>query len=481
MSVQTSYCFKRGYQAILIALFAMTSVDAFALTLGSPTIQSEQHEPLSATIPVSNIDANTFSTSIAQADVHQQMGMTPTTGLQVRFVKTSDTTGKLVLSSSSPISTPFADVVMNLNDSGQSHLKPQTLLLPISTKGIKPAATAATDIQPELPLVSGHPLSVATSAPPPLFAESLNTTDSATQISDTAQMSDEAVVTKNTPPITDNTPTVEYNKTNENTNAQLEILTKQITTQIIGVVGSDKRSETTQAMPADEPSLITKDEMVQEESATTGLPVQDDGDSTATYVVQSGDNLWKIASEIAKANNLSVEVVMDALHKKNPHAFSGGNINQLKAKAALNIPNYEVIPSQKAIQEAISVRKAVSNKTPKASIATVAGGKTKNKTSQQNQVAQNTKTSTTVKPLPKPQVTLVTPSKSGQATGTNQGIQTHNHPLVGSLKDTRAQVAKKAKKVNNLNEALSSATQKLQLQNQKLAELEARLKALKDK
>lgn len=53
--------------------------------------------------------------------------------------------------------------------------------------------------------------------------------------------------------------------------------------------------------------------------------------------------------------------------------------------------------------------------------------------------------------------------------------------LAGTLKNTRQQTATNAKRVNSLNEELSSAARKVQLQNQRLAELENRLKNLKDK
>lgn len=86
------------------------------------------------------------------------------------------------------------------------------------------------------------------------------------------------------------------------------------------------------------------------------------------------------------------------------------------------------------------------------------------------------------KPLPKPQMTLVTPSQGGQATGSNtRGGSGGGDQLVSTLRTTRAQTAQNARRVNGLNQELSSATQRLQLQNQRLAELEARLKALRDK
>lgn len=87
-------------------------------------------------------------------------------------------------------------------------------------------------------------------------------------------------------------------------------------------------------------------------------------------------------------------------------------------------------------------------------------------------------------------MTLVAPSNGGQATGQSKsttakgsgvGTATNNNQLVSTLKSTRSQTAANATRLNGLNQQLSSATHKLQLQNQKLAELEARLKALKEK
>lgn len=81
-------------------------------------------------------------------------------------------------------------------------------------------------------------------------------------------------------------------------------------------------------------------------------------------------------------------------------------------------------------------------------------------------------------------MTLVTPNQQGKATGTNnkptQSQAGGGNALVGTLKSTRQQTVNTAQRVNGLNQELSTATQKLQLQNQKLAELEARLKALKE-
>lgn len=167
---------------------------------------------------------------------------------------------------------------------------------------------------------------------------------------------------------------------------------------------------------------------------------------------------------------------MTALHKQNPNAFHHGKIDQLKANATLTIPNYSVVPSQKAIQDAISSRKGSSNATAQGKRSTTTRATTTRTTRDARGGSR-----TVAQPLPKPQLTLVTPSQSGQATGSQGKTGGNGDELVGTLRSTRAQTAQNARRVNSLNQELSSATQRLQLQNQKLAELEARLKALRDK
>lgn len=159
-------------------------------------------------------------------------------------------------------------------------------------------------------------------------------------------------------------------------------------------------------------------------------------------------------------------------------------MNRLKANVPLSIPAYDVIPSQKAIEEAISAKRSSGGSKAKSTRTT-----THTKASASKKPIRP---KTVTKPLPRPQVTLVTPSQSGASTGGDvkaskpapsqtTSVAVGGDDLINTLKSTRNQTAQTAKRVNGLNQELSTASHKLQLQNQKLAELEARLKALKDK
>lgn len=465
MSKHLPYRLNLTYKAIFAATLGLSTLSAFALTLGQPNVTSVQHEPLSATIDVSGVDANNFNASLANTSIYQQMGLSQNDNIQVKFIKTSDTSGRIVLTSSSPISTPFTDIVLNLNDNGEQRIEPQTLLMPLSQRSrIEMTAdempVVAQDQSVDLPVVdvielepTSEVLEVQSVAPPPLFddEEQNSSTNTINTVTQETPVNKARVIDEQTRVISSITP--------EGTNTQLNILTEQIVRRIVSPEELAANNTTNFGAELSEPPPDT----------TPANTEQNQG--AGTYVVQSGDNLWSIANQIAKANNMSVNEVMTALHKQNPQAFHNGKINQLRANSTLVIPNYRVVPSQKAIQEAISTRKHTSSET-RASTNTRASTKPQRSTRVTNQ------------PLPRPQMTLVAPSQNGQGSGSSQskGATSGNggNELVGTLRATRAQTAQNARRVNGLNQELSSATQKLQLQNQKLAELEARLKALRE-
>ena len=56
-----------------------------------------------------------------------------------------------------------------------------------------------------------------------------------------------------------------------------------------------------------------------------------------TYVVQSNESLWGIASRIANEQQRPVSEVMQQIKRENEHAFIGGDANRLRKGAALNL------------------------------------------------------------------------------------------------------------------------------------------------
>lgn len=137
MSRHSSGHFTPVHHAVAVGLLYSISAAALpsvaqAASFGKTHITSAQNEPLTATLPVTDIKVSDFSVTLATADLYQQMGLLPTDSMSVRFVPNSSTSGDILIETSQPLMMPFTDVVLALNDAGQQTVMPKTLLLPLS-------------------------------------------------------------------------------------------------------------------------------------------------------------------------------------------------------------------------------------------------------------------------------------------------------------------------------------------------------------
>ena len=556
------------HHAVSMALLYSVSAVALptvaqAAIMGKTTVTSAQHEPLAASIVVTDIDAADFSANLASAVVYQQMGLTPTASMSVRFVPTSANSGQVLITTTQPVSMPFADVVLALNDSGERNVIPKTLLMPLGNNAPtkQPNRIVAAAQKPNLPIVSipnAQPLKVKREAPPPLFASSgvqapmqtpnvssVTTANirpatapplQASSITETLAMTVQADKTSsvtNSNVNTANTNAADINASpntiNNNANTtpnntkpaqipaatdkQLDILNIQVTRQIQKSAAADvtnideanvatkmtaapKQIESASQVTAPEPSMVDNN------PAAITVQTADNPDSTATrYTVQRNDNLWIISQQIAQKNNLDIQTVMTQIQNQNPDAFVAKDASRLKANAQLNLPDYDVVPSQQGLQAAIVAQRQHHLKSPTTA--------TNTSTKQEALQAQSDKTKTAnkakaVKPksiqaskrpdkpvatvtqtLSQAQFSVLAPGRDGSADGTQtkaaaatgNGLSTD---ILATLKASRQRNASQAKRLVATHSTLGSYTKKLQLQNQKLAELEARLKKLRN-
>lgn len=542
---------------------------AQAATIGKTIITSAQYEPLAASIDISDVDATNFSASLANAAIYQQMGLTPTTSMSIQFVPTSATTGQVLISTSQPVSTPFTDVVLAINDSGQRKMVPKTLLMPLSDNvavdsSTNKAAKSTTRVtagapKPNLPIVSAlnaQPLTVKKGAPPPLISASgtqaainapVMSSLTLSQAADMPSMNVAALSPQDdnisvTDRITDTVPNTTSstsfekafsnsdsatthnndNKTNASQvsnlfeagsiDKQLDVLNIQVTRQIQRKDSLDNNNQSTPLMITAQNQLdhsVSQDraEPESQSAPATSLPAQQTANSTqstlanssSSYVVQRNDNLWIISQQIAQQNNVDIQTVMQQIKAQNPDAFIAKNSNLLKANAELKLPSYDVIPSQQSLQTAIAAQRqyylqtsaAKSNKdTKKASSSksdnkqTVAAKAIPARSKSSSKRAEEP-AKTTIKTLPRAQFSVVAPGRDGSADGTQtkataatgNGLSTD---ILATLKSARQRRAAQAQRVAQTSSALSQYTQRLQLQNQKLADLQARLKKLRN-
>lgn len=592
MSCHLSYRLTSIHRAVSMALlysigFVALVPSAQAATIGKTVVISAQHEPLVASIMVTDIENTDFSASLANSAVYQQMGLTSTDSMIVRFHPTSATSGQVFITTTKPMSKPFADVVLAINDGNQRNVIPKTLLMPLNDS--LPIATSKNIVtgakKPNLPVVSttnALPLTVRKGAPPPLLSSdsSKSTLKAATSPERTVQSPHIRVPVIQTPsaqattissglataaatmtqsnittyapsrlengrlnnPIDrkNNSVMAGTNKDNDvgltassnstlsatsETDKQFDILNIQITRQIQPKGKSD--TDMMVAIPMapknaipNEVALTSNNKAVVPNNgnsinsivATTPLnsmqpnsnalqqavtpkasvaakntssQVSDkSANSEINYTVQRNDNLWVIAQQIAEKNNIDVQTVMKEIQTQNPDAFINKNANQLKADAQLSLPNYDTLPPQQKLEATINAQKpyrAANTPVAKKPIAPEPVSK-----SDTGQAAKHTEKPATTKTqiLPKAQFSVLAPGHEGSADGTKTkaGMATGNglsSDVLNMLKSSRKNTASQAQQLSKTSGTLDSYTRKLQLQNQKLAELQARLKKLR--
>lgn len=515
--------------------YAALISNAQAATMGKTVITSAQHEPLSASIVVNDIQTPDFSASLADPTLYQQMGLTPTDSMTVRFQPTSATSGQVFITTTKPVSKPFADIVLTINDGAQRSVIPKTLLMPLDgSLSINPSKNSVTAAKkPNLPVISSsnaQPLLVTKGTPPPLLLASTeidkptvqgNNTVYATDQSDANRLNNDGNSNNNLiAPITSNTstsPTVALNSSNAATPIndapfKFDILNIQIIRQIqpksVNKESNAKNSDiivSTPMTPMSDNSLstantIANDTIPYNNNSSNSISTlgsnadisstspDDDTGSEFNYTVQRNDNLWVIAQQIAEKNNLDVQTVMSEIQAQNPKAFINKNANQLKADAQLSLPKYDVVPSQKKIQTAISEQRKHSRKanTPVIKKDTISKSASKAQT-EKAQAAKRNETPAIKKTqkLPTAQFSVLAPGHDGSADGTKTkaGVATGNGlstDVLDILKSSRQSTADQAQRLSKTNATLGSYTKKLQLQNQKLAELQARLEKLRN-
>lgn len=592
MSCHLPYRLTSIHRAVSMALFYSISYAALvssaqAATIGKTVVISAQHEPLVASIMVTDIENTDFSASLANSAIYQQMGLTPTDSMIVRFHSTSATSGQVFITTTKPISKPFADVVLTINDGNQRNVIPKTLLMSLSDS--LPIATAKNIVtgakKPNLPVVSttnAQPLTVRKGAPPPLFpSNSSKSTLSATKLPErnvksshiqapaiqtpSVQVSSSKILSAQATTISSDSPTEVATTTQNNTTTyapsrlesgrlnnpvdmkasimvasennnnanltvpsnnmpsatsetdkQFDILNIQITRQIQPKTRSETglvvaAPMTPENLVVNETALINKNKAITPNSSnsvvTTASLNSVPSDSNAlqqaamsktsvatssksvgaeiNYTVQRNDNLWVIAQQIAEKNDIDVQTVMKEIQMQNPDAFINKNANQLKADAQLSLPNYDVLPSQQKLEAAISAQRQYrAANTPVAKKPTVPKPISKSETAQTTKRTEKPATTKT-QTLPQAQFSVLAPGHEGSADGTKTkaSVATGNGlstDVLSILKSSRQSTASQAQKLSKTSGTLDSYTRKLQLQNQKLAELQARLEKLRN-
>ena len=482
------------YSVHLVLGFPLSlPIVAYAVNIGDTYVQTQQNQPLNASINVSDVNPRTFSITVAQADVYRQLGLSKDADIQIKFVPTSSNGGQIVLTSKQPINAPFTDVVLNITENGVTKTLPKTLLMPIdSAQKITTQANTTTLQSPAQNIVIGsaNPVQLPVMSPDPIPLQPI--TLPSTTINQLPNLPTTAM-SAGAAPMTLSSENTDYLRIQETRTVR--------TVQPNGTVY-------TQAMPQTQNPIQTNDtdNQLPSPAASYGNQPLDKSKSkskskysaknpqiigeTTTYTLQRNDNLWTIASNIAAANRKDVDQVMADIMAANPTAFPDNDPTKLVANTQLQIPKYKAVPSQIGIKSANKARQQYrQNKRRVASKKSVIAPKSAAK---QPATPKTTKKTLKAQKTPRPyaatkksEMTIIAPNHTN---GSVQGQSTKNKVSKGMSSQVAAQVqqkrqatAQQATKVNKLNQDLVGAENRLKIQNTKLAQLEKRLKELNKK
>lgn len=472
------------YSVHLVLGFPLSlPIVAYAVNIGDTYVQTQQNQPLNASINVSDINPRNFSVKVAQADVYRQLGLSKDADIQIKFVPTSSNGGQIVLTTNRAINAPFTDVVLNITENGVTKTLPKTLLMPIdSAQKITTQANTTAFQSPAQNIVIGsaNPVQLPVMSPDPMPMQPImlpSTTINQLPNLPTTGMPAGAA------PVTLASENSDYLRIQETRTVR--------TVQPNGAVY-------TQGMPQTQNPIQTNTADNQLPSPAAGYGNQPSDKSkfkystknpqiigeTTTYTLQRNDNLWTIASNIAAANRKDVDQVMADIMSANPTAFPDNDPTKLVANTQLQIPKYKVVPSQIGIKSANKARQQYrQNKKRVPSKKSAAKQPATLKTTKKTRKAQ--KTPRPYAATKKSEMTIIAPNHTN---GSVQGQSTNNKlgkampsQVAAQVQQKRQATAQQATKVNKLNQDLVGAENRLKIQNTKLAQLEKRLKELNKK
>lgn len=476
---------KRSIKLILGLPLAMPIV-SYAIEVGDTYVESGQNQPLIASINVTDIDPATFSVKLANPTIYHQMGLSTEQPIHVKFQPTSSNGGKIILTSKQPVASPYTDVVLDIQNKGEKKVLPKTLLVPLGSH--LPPAPLVIRPEPSKVIVASNPK-----------IDLPTTTESAKPVIESTPAHANITVGSQPALATDSEkPASETLISNGKITYESDTLIIQETRVPAGATAeaNSKSNPILASITQTKPKSISK---------TTNPQATEKSEHTVTYVIQRNENLWTIANRVAKGTKTDVHAVMRKIVEDNPDAFENGDPSKVIAKTTLTLPKYQTTPSQTGIKNARQIRKqtgkarkSVYTESTKSPVVSPKIARPVTPTKSTKKVVQPRKKHPIVKQkytptalpdsrpkLAKTEMVIIAPQQSsGSAQGsmkTPTTSKTVNSQMITQLEQKRQATAAQATKVNQLNRVISSSERKIQIQNQKLAQLEQRLRELNKK
>ena len=275
--------------ATLLGTMALTPLSAWSLTLGGMRVQSALGEPLRAQLSLGELtpeELSSVNAGFAPVAVYQAAGITANpilSNVQISIDRSVPSNVVVNLTSTSPMSEPFLDMLLEIKWASGKVVRDYTLLF-------NPASTAAAPVSTDQ-VITAAPAVTDPSVPLPVPAESPTTAVGA--------VVDAANATPATP-----TPAAE--------------------------------PAAAQATPEPAPVAAEPTAPPAAQTAPTPAPTT----AAQRLRVVRGDT----AAALAKANlpsGVSLDQMLQALLRANPDAFVDNNVNRLKTGVQLTVPTAE--------------------------------------------------------------------------------------------------------------------------------------------
>lgn len=337
--------FNAALRTVLITMCACAALSVQALSIGEITVSSAVGERFYGVVKIDGAratDASQILVSIAPRSVYQRMGVAwDYFHSRLIFDVLSDENNSLYLRivSSDIVYEPYLDFVISLRWPSGFISKQYTVLLDMPQQLQQASQTAGERLQPvaelQLPSADAAQSDVVVSPLPPAVSAPSSTPAVAPAV-DKVPSAEKTVVVE-PEPVTAKEPansstTTEAAKSNPSAKPQKE--------PTVADTASEKQPEQpeqkTVAEPvveaAPKPVVVKKAKPVQVETEAGS-----DDQKVWKVATQRGDTLWAIARSIRKESGGSTLDILEALHKNNPRAFIGGNIDKLRADARLSV------------------------------------------------------------------------------------------------------------------------------------------------
>lgn len=200
-----------------------------------------------------------------------------------------------------------------------------------------------------------------------------------------------------------------------------------------------------------------------------------------SYRVAAGDTMSRIAERV-RAEGVTTSQAMIALQRANPSAFANNNINQVKRGQVLRVPSESQMREVSAQEAAASVREQTA---AWQATAKVAAPKPALEAAQVDATAKAPAPAPAPAPASKPEMKLLgtqTGKAGTAAAGKEQGATTKPEDTrklaqVKSLTESaKTEKQKLAGKVETLDAQIKANDKKVELQNARMAELEAQVR-----